>query len=94
MESNHTLTVTGNLFVDGGGDPVVGTVGAFNVLTKLVVPVQAQGISTAGGTVDNAAIAAAVQALLLASTLPADVRYLNGRPLVGTGNPGDLWRPG
>ena len=49
MEASHTLTVTGNLFVDGGGDPVVPTLGAFRVLIKLVVPVQAQGISTSGG---------------------------------------------
>lgn len=49
MEANQTLTVTGNLFVDGGGDPIVPTLGTFNVLTKLVVPVQAQGISTGGG---------------------------------------------
>lgn len=46
MEANQTLTVEGNLFVDGGGDPIVPTLGAFNVLTKLVVPVQAQGINT------------------------------------------------
>ena len=49
QENNHTLTITGNLFVQGGGDPVVPTVGTFNVLTKLVVPVQAQGIATSGG---------------------------------------------
>lgn len=46
MEASQTLTVEGNLFVDGGGDPVVPTLGAFQVLTKLVVPVQAQGINT------------------------------------------------
>jgi hypothetical protein len=55
MESSHTLTITGNLFVDGGGDPVVQTLGAFNVLTKSVVPVQAQGIATSGGTAPTAA---------------------------------------
>jgi len=49
MEADHTLTITGNLFVDGGGDPVVPTLGSYQVLTKLVVPVQAQGISTGGG---------------------------------------------
>lgn len=48
MEVNHTLTVEGNLFVDGGGDPVVPTLGTFQVLVKSVVPVQAQGISTSG----------------------------------------------
>ncbi len=60
MESSHTLTITGNLFVDGGGDPVVPTLGTYNVLIRSVVPVQAQGISTSGGAVDNNAIAAAV----------------------------------
>lgn len=49
MESNHTLTISGNLFVTGGGDPVVSTLGVFNVLTKLVVPVQAQAVSISGG---------------------------------------------
>ena len=48
MEVNHTLTIEGNLFVDGGGDPVVSTLGTFQVLVKSVVPVQAQGISTSG----------------------------------------------
>lgn len=66
MEVSQTLTVTGNLFVDGGGDPVVATLGVFNVLTKLVVPVQAQGISTGGSTGPTAAeIAAAVWAKML-----------------------------
>lgn len=55
MESNHTLTITGNLFVDGGGDPVVPTLGSFNVLVKSVVPVQAQGISTSGAVAPTAA---------------------------------------
>jgi hypothetical protein len=54
MEANQTLTITGNLFVDGGGDPVVSTLGTFNVLTKLVVPVQAQGITTSGSSAPTA----------------------------------------
>jgi hypothetical protein len=59
MESDHTLTITGNLFVDGGGDPVVPTLGAFNVLIKSVVPVLAMGISTGGA--DAAGVAAQVR---------------------------------
>lgn len=50
METSHTLTISGNLFVDGSGDPIVPTLGVYNVLVKTVVPVQAQGISTTGGT--------------------------------------------
>lgn len=49
MESNHTLVITGNLFVEGGGVPLVQTLGAFNVSAQYTVPVQAQGIATAGG---------------------------------------------
>ena len=48
MEANHTLVITGNLFVEGGGVPVVPTVGAFNVSVQYTVPVQAQGIATGG----------------------------------------------
>lgn len=48
MEANHTLTITGNLFVDGGGDPIVPTLGVFNVLVKSVVPVQAQTVTISG----------------------------------------------
>jgi hypothetical protein len=49
MEANHTLIITGNLFVDGGGVPVVPTLGAFNVSAQYTVPVQAQAYSSAGG---------------------------------------------
>lgn len=61
MEANHLLVITGNLFVDGGGAPVVNTLGAFNVSVQYTVPVQAQGIATSGSTGPSAAqIATAV----------------------------------
>lgn len=61
MEANHQLIITGNLFVEGGGSPVVNTLGAFNVSTQLTVPVQAQAVSTTGSSGPSAAdIAAAV----------------------------------
>lgn len=50
MESNHNLTITGNLFVEGGGVPVVSTLGTFQVNVNYTVPVQAQGISTNGSS--------------------------------------------
>jgi len=52
MESSHLLVITGNIFVDGGGQPVVNTLGAYNVSVQYTVPVQAQGYSTtsSGGT--------------------------------------------
>lgn len=49
MESNHLLVITGNLFVQGGGQPVVNTLGAYNVSVQYTVPVQAQSYSTTGG---------------------------------------------
>jgi hypothetical protein len=48
MESSHTLIITGNLFVDGGGVPVVPTLGTYNVSAQFTVPVQAQAILTGG----------------------------------------------
>lgn len=50
MESNHLLVISGNLFVEGGGQPVVNTLGAFNVSIQYTVPVQAQGIATSGSS--------------------------------------------
>lgn len=49
-EANQVLTITGNLFVDEGGDPIVPTLGSYNVLVKTVVPVQAQAFATGGST--------------------------------------------
>ena len=46
FEGDHTLVIEGNLIVEGGGVPVVRTLGNFNVSTQYTVPVQAQGIST------------------------------------------------
>jgi len=55
MEASHNLTITGNLFVEGGGVPVVSTLGTFQVNVNYTVPVQAQGISTSGGSGATAA---------------------------------------
>jgi hypothetical protein len=49
MEASHLLVLTGNLFVEGGGQPVVNTLGSFNVSVQYTVPVQAQAFSSAGG---------------------------------------------
>jgi hypothetical protein len=49
METSHTLVITGNLFVEGGGVPVVNTLGTFQVNVNYTVPVQAQAFATGGG---------------------------------------------
>jgi len=64
MESSHQLTITGNLFVEGGGVPVVNTLGDFNVSAQYTVPVQAQAVATGGSGASAADIAAAVRAEL------------------------------
>jgi hypothetical protein len=46
QESNHDLILDGNLFVEGGGTPVVRTIGNYQVNVAYVVPVQAQVINT------------------------------------------------
>ncbi|HRH13168.1 MAG TPA: hypothetical protein PK225_02330 [Azonexus sp.] len=94
MEASHNLTITGNLFVDGGGVPVVNTLGAYNVSAQYTVPVQAQAVATSGGSGPTAAqIAAEVLAVLQAETIPVDVRKINAVTLTGAGTSGDPMRP-
>ena len=73
MEASHNLTITGNLFVDGGGVPVVGTLGTYQVNVNYTVPVQAQGIATSGSTGPTASeIVAAVRADIAAELARID----------------------
>ena len=73
MEASLNLTITGNLFVDGGGVPVVGTLGTYQVNVNYTVPVQAQGIATSGSTGPTASeIAAAVRADIAAELARID----------------------
>lgn len=94
MESSHTLTIDGNLFVDGGGDPTVATIGVYQVLIKSVVPVQAQGISTSGSTGPTAAeIATAVLAAAQITPIYADARQIKGQAINGAGTEANPWGP-
>lgn len=74
MEDHHSLSITGNLFVEGGGEPVVPTIGTYQVNVKYTVPVQAQGISISGGSsVSSSEIAAAVRVALATELARLDV---------------------
>lgn len=66
MEANHSLTLHGNISVEGGGDPTVPTIGNFQVIVKYVVPERAQAYESGagGGGASAEAIAAAVRAEL------------------------------
>ena len=98
MEANHNLNITGNLFVAGGGVPVVNTLGNYNVAVQYTVPVQAQGIATSGSTGPTAdqiaaASAAAVLAALQGTTIPVDVTKINHVTLTGAGTAANPMRP-
>jgi hypothetical protein len=80
MEADHDLTLTGNGFVEGGGTPVVRTIGAYQVNVNYTVPVQAQGISTSGSTAPTAEQnAAAFMAAIVESgmTVQQALRFYN-----------------
>jgi hypothetical protein len=78
MESDHLLIITGNLFVEGGGQPVVNTLGNYNVSTQYTVPIQAQSYSTTGGSNPTPTqIAEAVWAMMLTSGYSANTTVSN-----------------
>jgi hypothetical protein len=94
LEGNQNLTITGNLFVRGGGVPVVSTLGTFQVNVNYTVPVQAQGISTSGSTGPTASeIAAAVLAAMNATPPGVNVVKVTGATITGTGTDADPWGP-
>ena len=93
LEGNQNLTITGNLFVRGGGVPAVSTLGVFQVNVNYTVPVQAQGISTSGSSGPSASeIAAAILAAAVITPIHADTRRMNGASVLGNGTSADLWR--
>ena len=93
QEANHTLVINGNLIVDGGGDPVVPTLGNFNVSVQYTVPVQAQGIATSGSVGPSASeIAAAILAAAQITPIHANVQQMNNADVIGDGSEVDPWR--
>ncbi len=93
MESSHNLTITGNLFVDGGGVPVVSTLGTYQVNVNYTVPVQAQGIATSGSTGPSANdIVIAILAAAQVTPIHANVQKMNDADVIGTGIESDKWR--
>lgn len=94
MESSHNLTITGNLFVEGGGVPVTSTVGTFQINVNYTVPVQAQGISTSGSAGPTAAeIAAEILAAAAITPIASNVKKVNDLTVDGSGTEGDPWGP-
>ena len=81
MEANHTLILEGNIAVLGGGVPVVQTLGQFNVSTQFTVPVQAQGISTSGSTMDIPSIIAAMQTMFETQMVKANLKEIADQPI-------------
>lgn len=76
-ELDHRLTLEGNLYVRGGGDPFVPTLGNFNVLTQLRVSNLVDQINVSGSGVSLAELRAEL-ALVPASV--RDVALLGSAP--------------
>ena len=76
MELNHDLVITGNLFVEGGGVPVVKTLGTYQVNVSYTVPMQAQALVTSGSSVTAAEISSAVWAHSFANKLLTVAKFL------------------
>ena len=94
MESNHNLTITGNLFVEGGGVPVVSTLGTYQVNVNYTVPVQAQGISTSGSSGPSVAeIVAGIMAQASITPIAADIQRVRSQNLTGDGSTSTPWNP-
>ena len=97
IEQSHTLVITGNLFVAGGGVPVVSTLGNYNVSVQYTVPVQAQGIATSGSTGPSAESIAAASAAATVNALEAIFlkdagAKRNGHDHIGDGSEANQWR--
>jgi hypothetical protein len=93
MESSHNLTITGNLFVEGGGVPVVPTLGTYQVNVNYTVPVQAQGISTSGSTGPTASeIAAAILAAAQITPIHSNMKKTNDQTIIGDGTESNKFR--
>jgi len=93
MELSHNLTITGNLFVEGGGVPVVATLGTYQVNVNYTVPVQAQGISTSGATAPTVAeIVAGIMAQAQITPIHSNMEQVNSAAVIGDGSELDPWR--
>ena len=98
QETDHTLTIDGNISVDGGGIPVVPTLGNNNVIVQYIVPVAAQAYDSGsgGGSGDcptAAEIAAEVLSQLQGTTIPVNLVKVRNQTIVGTGTESNPWGP-
>ena len=95
MESNHLLNIVGNLFVNGGGAPVVQTLGNFNVSVQYTVPVQAQAMVTegSGSSLTPQQIADEIMNRLNLATIPVNTVKIKGQVIIGNGTEASPWRP-
>ena len=102
MEASHNLKIEGNIFVEGGGVPVVTTLGAYQVNVNYTVPVQAQGVDTSGIALavrlelaaELAKILSMPTDILTAATtdpIHANVKEVKDQVITGTGTELDPW---
>lgn len=89
MEASHTLHIVGGaVSCEDGTDPVVPTLGNYNVLVDREVPVAAIGVVGGGGSSGGVTISQ-IQALLESLILNANIKKINDITIVGSGTDGD-----
>jgi hypothetical protein len=102
-ESNGVTTISGNLIVEEGGNPIAPTLGNFQVLVNLETPIQATAISVngSGGVVDNSLLTSLIQSIkdktdnmVFTKENELDVNQLsiNNSKVYGSGSDNDKWR--
>ncbi len=50
MEEHGITTITGNILVQGGGNPIAPTIGNYNILVNMETPVKASAIEVTSGS--------------------------------------------
>ena len=99
-EADGQTIIEGNLLVQGGGNPVVPTIGAYATQVFLETPLSAQAIEvgTSGLTLQesNSLLAIKTKTDSLVFTKPGEVdvnvQSMNGAEVLGNGTSADKWR--
>lgn len=94
QEANHSLAVDGILIVEGGGDPFVNTIGAFNVRVTNIVPLQAETIQAgiSGLTAQESEQLSNINSKV-STEVDANIVKVNNVAVDGSGTSFDPWGP-
>lgn len=82
-EGNHTFEIDGAIVVDGGGEPVIPTLGAYNVVVRMVLPMESQtqthtDLTVPDGVESGVTMQQALRILLAVAAGKTDIIDLGG----------------